>query len=94
MRTLKSRTLIAAAVLIFAGTGCTDLLVEPKSSVTGANVFNDVASYRSFLAKIYGGMAVPGQGATDCGLICRPNWHGVRHVADTLSRRQTIITFT
>ncbi len=61
MRTLKSRTLIAAAVLIFAGTGCTDLLVEPKSSVTGANVFNDVASYRSFLAKIYGGMAVTGQ---------------------------------
>ena len=52
---------VVATVLLLAGSGCTDLLVEPKSTVTGANVFNDVASYRSFVAKIYAGLAVTGQ---------------------------------
>ncbi len=59
-RTNFLRTLVAGAVML-AGAGCTDLLLEPKSTVTGANIFNDTASYRSFLAKLYAGLAVTGQ---------------------------------
>lgn len=59
-RNIAARVVMAAALLL-AGTGCTDLLVEPKSTVTGANVFTSLASYRSFLARIYAGLAVTGQ---------------------------------
>lgn len=51
----------AAAALMLAVPGCTDVVTEPKSTVTGANVFNDPASYRAFLAKLYAGLAVTGQ---------------------------------
>lgn len=55
----------AAAILALAcalgATGCTDVLVEPRSTVTGANVFDDPAAYRAFLAKLYAGLAVSGQ---------------------------------
>jgi starch-binding outer membrane protein, SusD/RagB family len=53
-------TLVAAALLVGAA-GCTDLTTEPRSTVTAANIFNDPASYRAFLAKLYGGLAVTGQ---------------------------------
>src|SRR5213076_1180970 len=33
----------------------------PKSTVTGANFFDDPGSYQAFLAKIYGGLALSGQ---------------------------------
>jgi hypothetical protein len=56
---------IAAALLWVGGTGCTDPTVAPKSTVTSANVFNDPNSYRSFLAKIYGGLIVTGQRGPD-----------------------------
>lgn len=52
---------ISVAALLVAGLGCTDVTTEPKSTVTGANVFNDPSSYRAFLAKIYTGLAVTGQ---------------------------------
>ena len=45
--------------------GCTNLTVEPKSTVTEANIFTDVSSYRAFLAKIYAGLAVGGQQGGD-----------------------------
>jgi hypothetical protein len=62
MNTRASRSLcIAAAILLLGVAGCTDTLVEPKSAVTGANIFNDPSSYRAFLAKIYAGLAVSGQ---------------------------------
>jgi starch-binding outer membrane protein, SusD/RagB family len=54
-------TLAAAAVLLLGGAGCTDITTEPKSTVTGTNVFNDPSSYRAFLAKLYAGLAVTGQ---------------------------------
>ena len=57
----KTFRAFSAAALLVAGLGCTDVTTEPKSSVTGANVFNDAASYRAFLAKIYAGLAVTGQ---------------------------------
>src|SRR2546426_7470743 len=71
-RTTKAVS-VAAALLCGAGTGCTDPTVAPKSTVTSANVFNDPNSYRAFLAKIYGGLIVPGQrgpaGKADTGGI-------------------------
>ena len=59
LRTCKA--LAAASALLFVGAACTDLTVEPKSTVTEANVFNDVASYRAFIARVYSGLAISGQ---------------------------------
>lgn len=50
-----------AATLLFFGSACTDVTTEPESAVTAANIFNDPGAYRSFLAKLYGGLAVTGQ---------------------------------
>ncbi|MFW6205680.1 MAG: RagB/SusD family nutrient uptake outer membrane protein, partial [Gemmatimonadota bacterium] len=52
---------ILALASVIGVTGCTDVLVEPKSTVTGANIFNDPDAYRAFLAKLYAGLAVTGQ---------------------------------
>ena len=63
MNTIGRRACIALVALA-AGVGagaCTDLTVEPQSTVTGANVFTDASAYRSFLAKLYAGLAVTGQ---------------------------------
>jgi hypothetical protein len=56
-----TRALAVATALLLAGAACTDPVVEPKSTVTEANIFNDPSSYRAFLAKIYGGLALSGQ---------------------------------
>jgi starch-binding outer membrane protein, SusD/RagB family len=61
MTTTTRRTLALAAALLMGAAGCTDITVPPKSTVTGANIFNDPASYRAFLAKLYAGLAVTGQ---------------------------------
>jgi starch-binding outer membrane protein, SusD/RagB family len=50
-----------AAALLLLGAACTDTTVEPKSTVTEANVFSDPSSYRAFIARIYAGLAVSGQ---------------------------------
>ena len=55
------RTALVGLVMLGATGACTDLVVEPKSTVTGANIFNDPSSYRSFIARIYAGLAVSGQ---------------------------------
>ncbi|HEY0304231.1 MAG TPA: RagB/SusD family nutrient uptake outer membrane protein, partial [Longimicrobiales bacterium] len=55
------KTFAVAAVLSLGVTACTDTTVEPKSTITEANVFNDPSSYRAFLAKVYAGLAVTGQ---------------------------------
>lgn len=60
LKTCKAMA-VAAACLFLAAAGCTDTTVEPKSTVTDANVFNDPNSYRAFLAKVYAGLAVTGQ---------------------------------
>ena len=56
-----SRLLALPAALLVATGACTDTTVEPKSTVTEVNVFNDPNSYISFIAKVYGGLAVSGQ---------------------------------
>lgn len=50
-----------AALLVLGTVACTDPSVAPKSTITGANFFNDPNSYVQFLAKIYGGLALSGQ---------------------------------
>lgn len=58
----KGITLLAVAgFLSVAAVACTDTVVEPKSTITEANIFNDEGSYRAFLAKVYTGLAVSGQ---------------------------------
>jgi hypothetical protein len=60
LRSIKASGL-GAALLVLAAVGCTDTTVQPKSTVSDANVFNDPNSYRAFLAKIYAGLALSGQ---------------------------------
>jgi hypothetical protein len=60
-RTRATMALAIAFGLSGGAIGCTDLTVEPKSTVTEANVFNDPGAYRAFLARIYAGLAVSGQ---------------------------------
>ena len=56
------RALVATVgLLIVAVTACTDTVLEPKSTITGANVFNDAGSYKAFIARVYAGLAVSGQ---------------------------------
>jgi hypothetical protein len=50
-----------AALLAAAVIGCTDTVVQPKSTVTDANIFSDPNSYTQFIAKVYGGLALTGQ---------------------------------
>ena len=52
---------IAGALLFLGLAACTDPTVEPSSTSTEVNTFNDPASYRRFLAKVYAGLAVTGQ---------------------------------
>jgi len=58
---MKSFRMLLVAMTMVVVAGCTDLVVEPKSTVTGANIFTDQGSYRSFIAKLYAGLAVTGQ---------------------------------
>lgn len=64
---------LAAALLMGGAAACTDITAPPKSTVTGANIFNDPSSYRAFLAKLYGGLAVTGQQ----GPAGRPDIQGI-----------------
>src|SRR6184192_1354621 len=52
---------VLAALLLLAAASCTDLTVEPQSTVTESNIFNDPSSYLAFLAREYAGLAVSGQ---------------------------------
>jgi hypothetical protein len=61
MNSKSCKALAIGAALMLMGAGCTDLTVEPKSTVTEANVFNDPGSYKAFVARIYAGLAVSGQ---------------------------------
>src|SRR4026209_154540 len=69
----RSALAVTAAVVMLGGAGCTDTTVEPKSTITEANIFNDANSYRSFIAKVYAGLAVSGQQGPDG----RPDIQGI-----------------
>ncbi|HWE42406.1 MAG TPA: RagB/SusD family nutrient uptake outer membrane protein [Gemmatimonadaceae bacterium] len=55
----------AAVALLAAIAGCSDIPLQPKSDITSANIFNDPTSYKSFLAKLYGGLVLTGQTGPD-----------------------------
>jgi len=52
---------VAIGALGVVASGCTDLLLEPKSTISAGNVFDEPSSYRAFIAKVYAGLAVTGQ---------------------------------
>jgi starch-binding outer membrane protein, SusD/RagB family len=59
---LNYRTIVLAGTMaLFGVTACTDTVVEPQSTITSANIFNDPNSYQAFIAKVYAGLAVSGQ---------------------------------
>ena len=58
-RTLSS--VLLAVLLSFGAVGCTDTGVSPESTATAENTFTDANSLRSFLAKLYAGLALTGQ---------------------------------
>lgn len=60
MNSMKLMTLTAASALLLATAAC-DIATEPVSTVTDANVFKDINSYRAFIAKVYAGLGVTGQ---------------------------------
>ena len=62
---MNLRVIVARAALVLLAAGCTDLTTEPKSTVTESNIFNDPASYKSFIARVYSGLAVSGQRGPD-----------------------------
>ena len=64
LRTCKALA-VSAGILLLGAAACTNLTVEPKSTVTEANIFSDVSSYRAFIAKVYAGLAVGGQQGGD-----------------------------
>jgi hypothetical protein len=56
------------APLLAAAVACTDPTVAPKSTVTGANIWNDPNSYAQYMAKLYAGLVVTSQiGPNDPG---------------------------
>jgi len=61
LRAIRAPAVLAATLLALVAAGCTDPTVQPRSTVTGANVFNDPSSYVAFLARVYSGLAVSGQ---------------------------------
>lgn len=61
MTTRAIRSVAAVGLALLGATACTDVTTEPQSTVSAANIFNDPGSYRAFLAKLYGGLAVTGQ---------------------------------
>ena len=52
MNSKSCKALAIGAALLLSAVGCTDLTVEPKSTVTETNVFNDPGSYKAFVARI------------------------------------------
>ncbi len=60
MKSMKLMTLTVASALLLATAAC-DITTEPVSTVTDANVFQDIGSYKAFIAKVYAGLGVTGQ---------------------------------
>ncbi len=66
MFSTRAKTLgLTVAIVMLAAAGCTDPTEQPVSTVAGGTFFSDPTSYKSFLAKIYLGLAVGGQSGGD-----------------------------
>jgi len=53
--------LVLAFGVLLGTTACTDVAVNPKSQASAEDVFAEDGSYKSYLAKLYGGLNVTGQ---------------------------------
>jgi hypothetical protein len=73
MTNIKRIAFAAATALLVTGAGCTDTTVEPTSTITETSVFNDPATYKGFIARVYAGLAVSGQQ----GPAGRPDIQGI-----------------
>jgi len=60
MNSRAIKTVAAAVLLLGVAPACTDLTTYPRSEVSGGNIFNEPGAYKSFLAKLYAGLAVTG----------------------------------
>ena len=60
-----TRWLVTGTVMLCGLAACKDITVEPKSQITSANIFTDPASYKAYLAKLYGGLVLTGQSGPD-----------------------------
>ena len=56
---------VLALMLIFLSSCENELDLDPITLQTEANTFSDPDSYKQFLAKIYGGLAINGQSSDD-----------------------------
>jgi hypothetical protein len=75
----KTRYLLLASLALGAAAACTDVTVEPKSSVSSANIFNEPTSYKAFIAKIYGGLALTGNSGPAGSADIQTNDEGFSH---------------
>lgn len=65
---IGTRTALSVVAAIVAVAACTDPTVAPKSTVSGANIWNDPNSYAAYMAKLYAGLVVTSQiGPNDPG---------------------------
>ncbi|HEY6852934.1 MAG TPA: hypothetical protein VI139_01705, partial [Gemmatimonadales bacterium] len=58
---IGTRTALSVVAAIVAVAACTDPTVAPKSTVSGANIWNDPNSYAAYMAKLYAGLVVTSQ---------------------------------
>ena len=65
MNTLVNRRLSFAALVLVAAalslSACDNVGVEPKGQASAENIFQEEGAYKSYLAKLYGGLNVTGQ---------------------------------
>ncbi len=89
---MNPRKLVLAVALLVAVGACTDVTVEPKSSISSANVFSEPAAYRQFLAKIYGGLALTGQAGPAGNVDITSNDEGFSHYVRLLWQMEELPT--
>ncbi len=90
--TSTTRKLLMATAVLFALGACTDVTTEPKSSISSANVFNEPAAYKQFLAKIYGGLALTGQSGPAGSSDITSNDEGFSHYVRLLWQMEELPT--
>lgn len=88
----NARALLITGVLLAAMGACTDVTVEPKSSISSANIFTEPASYKQFLAKIYGGLALTGQSGPAGSSDITSNDEGFSHYVRLLWQMEELPT--
>ncbi len=91
MTTFTRKTVLAALVLV-GGVACTDVAVEPRSTVSSSNIFNEPGSYRAFIAKIYGGLQTTGSAGPTGNSDIRTNDEGFSHYVRLVWQMQELPT--